>query len=98
MIQIQRQSYPHRFCQRVEEINYKREQTSESKRRKYAPTAATPLLPSEVLRLQAYIVDHLRCPIWDYQNYTLLLGAITLASRFDGLFSDLKHDDFNNLT
>jgi hypothetical protein len=69
----------------------------EGKRRQYSPTSASPLLPSEVIRLQHYTIEHLHCPRWDFQNYTLLLGAIAHASRYDG-FHDASHDDFNNPT
>jgi hypothetical protein len=66
----------------------------ESERRKYKPRSASPLLPSEVMKVQAYIQSTGFRP-FDFQNFTMILGAILHASRYDG-FHDLHHDDFNN--
>lgn len=68
--------------------------TRENDKREYVEKHASPLLPSEIMKIHSEVMKT-RCDLWDFQNYTMLLGAIHHAGRFEG-FSRAKHRNFND--
>jgi hypothetical protein len=66
----------------------------ESRRRQYTERSKDALLPSDVLDIHAYVKScHFRT--WDFANYTMCLGGIYYAGRFDS-YSEVKLEDFSN--
>jgi hypothetical protein len=64
----------------------------ESLRRGYEVKEKSFILPQDLLHLQIYVAS-VHYNMWDLQNYTVLLGAIQTAGRFDG-YGDLHMEDF----
>jgi hypothetical protein len=64
----------------------------ESRRRGYEVKVKSFILPQDLLDIQKYVAS-VQYNLWDLQNYTVVLGGIATAGRFDG-YSDVTMDDF----
>jgi hypothetical protein len=67
---------------------------AETKRRLYKETPVDGLLRSDVLDIHAY-VKACHYKTWDFANYTMCLGGIYYAGRFDS-YSEASLEDFSN--
>jgi hypothetical protein len=68
----------------------------ESARRQYKPKSKDPLLPSDVLDIHAHVKSR-KFQAWDFANYTMMLGGIYYAGRFDS-YSEVKLEDFSKVS
>jgi hypothetical protein len=67
----------------------------ESARRQYQPKSKDPLLRSDVLDIHSY-VQACQFKTWDFGNFTMMLGGIYYAGRFDS-YSEVKLEDFSKV-
>jgi hypothetical protein len=68
----------------------------ESNTRQYKSKSKDSLLPSDFFQIHTYVKAH-NFNIWDLSNYTMLLGAVYYAGRFDG-YSEAKLEDFSKVS
>jgi hypothetical protein len=68
----------------------------ENVKRGYKPTSKDAFLPSDILEIQAHIAST-QYKLPDLMRYTMLLGAIYAARRYDG-YSETQFEDFNKLS
>ena len=68
----------------------------ESARRQYKSKSKDPLLRSDFLDIHAHVKAH-KFKVWDFANYTMMLGGIYYAGRFDS-YSEVKLEDFSKVS
>jgi hypothetical protein len=68
----------------------------ESNTRQYKAKSKDSLLPSDFFQIHTYVKSH-NFNTWDLSNYTMLLGAVYYAGRFDG-YSEAKLEDFSKVS
>jgi hypothetical protein len=68
----------------------------ETARREYKPKSKDPLLRSDFLDIHALVKAH-KFKLWDFAMFTMLLGGVYYAGRFDS-YSDVKLEDFSKVS
>jgi hypothetical protein len=66
----------------------------ESNRRGYEVKQKSFILPQDLLDMQKHVAS-VQYNLWDLQNYTVILGGIAIAGRFDG-YGDVHMEDFTD--